>query len=140
VTVADLLAFKQANGQALVEFRRFLDRSLIELAAIPDDGARERRGQLLTEDLAAERDRIAAEMAERRWPRIVFGAVAAVFGAGAAVVAPLASGPGLVGPAVALPGLITAVYAAVGELRRRPDFAGRPLAYAALAQRAVGDP
>jgi hypothetical protein len=74
-------------------------------------------------------------MEKRRWAHIVFGSVAGVAAVAAGVAAPIVTGGGAAAAAFAAPGLIPAVYAALKEARTKPDFGGRPLAYAAVAQR-----
>ncbi len=127
VSVDELVRFKSDHARELVAFRLHVERALLEIGQVPEIDAREELAGIVAGQLAAERDELEAAMTRRRWPGIVFGAVAGVLGA----VAPLATGhvdPG------AVPAIVNAVYSAIGTVQQRPATGGRPLAYAALAQ------
>ncbi len=78
---------------------------------------RKRRLELFKEEIADELEDIQAKMAERRWPKIVFGKLVAL----SAVV----PGP--------IPSVLRAVYNAFGN--SEPARIDSPLAYAAFARR-----
>jgi hypothetical protein len=136
IPVSELVDFKNDHGGALQAFRDHLDGALIDVAAIEDPDAREERRRIVRSELVRERDRLAAEMRSRRWPPIVFGAVGGVAAAAAAVTAPFFVGGGVAAAAVTAPGLVAGVYGAIETIRRIEDFADRPVAYAALTERA----
>ena len=139
VSVDDLVEFKRDHGHELSAFRDRVDGALIDVAAIEDADAREERTRILRSQLVQEREELAAAMTARRWPAIAFGAVAGVVTAAAAVTAPFFLGGGLAAAAFAAPGLVPSAYS-IGEIvRQRPNIANRPIAYAALAQKAFAD-
>jgi hypothetical protein len=133
-----LKAFKDDHGPELAAFRDCVDEELLKAAGLGERDAREQQAEISTRKLVRERDKIVELMRKRRWPDLVFGSVA---GAGAAAVG-LVGGLVLGGPAaaaaLAAPGLLPAVYGALKDVRTKPDFGERPVAYAALAQRRFG--
>jgi hypothetical protein len=131
----ELAEFKREHGPQLAAFRDRVDEELLRAALLPEQDAREERASLAARALLRERDDIVKLMGQRRWPRIVFGSVAGVAAAATAVAAPFIVGGGVTAAALAAPGLLPAVYIALGDVKRRPDFGRRPMAYAALADR-----
>ena len=117
--------FKRDRGRELAAFRLHIEESLIDIGSVSDYEAREDKARIVAARLANERDELEAAMKRRRWPGIVFGAVAGVLGAAA----PLAGHD-----VTAIPAVVSAVYSAIGTVRGQPSTSGKPLAYAALAQ------
>jgi hypothetical protein len=132
VAVSELVRFKERHAGELRAFRLRIEQELLRIAQIEDEGVRA-RGQTLTEEqLRLDIDGIAAEMRQRRWPKILFGTIAGL----AAVAATGAAAIGTGGAAVVLaaPGVISGAYAAVQGLPQR-QRSRSPLAYAAMAQK-----
>jgi hypothetical protein len=134
-TPRELAEFKREHGPQLAAFRDRVDEELLQAASLPEQDAREEQASLAARGLLRERDDIVKLMGQRRWPRIVFGSVAGVAAATAAVAAPFLVGGGVAAAVLAAPGLLPAVYTALENVKRRPDFGQRPIAYAALADR-----
>jgi len=139
VTVKELAKFKRDHGRELAAFRDHIDEELMKVAMLAESDASEEQARIALRRLLRERDEIAEMMERRRWPRILFGSIAGLGVAAAALAAPLVVGGGAAAAAFAAPGLVPAVYAALADVRTRPDFGNRPMAYAALAQRRFVD-
>jgi hypothetical protein len=133
-----LKAFKDDHGPELAAFRDRVDEELLKAASFDEADARERQVEISMRKLVQERDEIAELMRKRRWHDLVFGSVASVGAVAAGIAGGLVLGGPVAGAAFAAPGLIPAVYGALKDVRTKPDFGSRPLAYAALAQRHFG--
>jgi hypothetical protein len=132
VPVPDLIRFKERHGELLRGFRRRIEGELIDLALVPDAGARDAKLRLVKEDLEEQ----VAEIGERmrpNWPALVFGTLCGLVGSSISAGAALASGaaPAAAAGAASLAG---AVYSAYSVTRTTKDFGRDPLAYAALAR------
>jgi ABC transporter len=117
-TPRELAEFKREHGPQLAAFRDRVDEELLQAALLPEQDAREERANLAARGLLRERDDIVELMGQRRWPRIVFGSVAGVAAAAAAVAAPFLVGGGVAAAALAAPGLLPAVYTAASRTWR----------------------
>jgi hypothetical protein len=119
-------------------FRDHIDQELLKAARLEEADAREEQAAISARILAKERDDLVRLMEKRRWPGIVFGTVAGVGAVAAGIAGPIVLGGGLAAAGFAAPGLIPAVYHALKDVRTKPEFGQRPIAYAALAQRRFG--
>lgn len=137
VDAAALRRFKDDHRDELSAFRDLVDGELLKAAILDDADAREKQAEISTRQLVRERDNLVALMQRRRWPEIVFGSIAGVAAAAAGVAGGLVLGP-VAGAAFAVPGVIPAVFAAVKDVRTKPDFGDRPVAFAALARQHFG--
>jgi Family of unknown function (DUF6236) len=132
ISVADLVSFKERYGDLLSRFRRHIEERLLDVALVPDAGAREAKLGFLKAELEDELGEIQGKM-RPRWPQLVFGTLCSVVGAAIPVGAALATGALPVAGA-ALPGLMNAVYTAQAAVRSSGETGRHPLAYAALAR------
>ena len=135
VSAAELREFKGDHGDQLAAFRDAVDEELMKAASFSDEDARKEQAGIAARRLVRERDELVKLMEGRRWSGIIFGSVAGLAVAGSAVAAPFVVGGGAGAAAFAAPGLIPAIYGAIKDIRRRPDFGARPIAYAALAKK-----
>ena len=138
VPAKELAKFKHDHQDELASFRDCVNEELLRVSALPEADAQFAQAEIALRRLLRERTQIVELMERRRWSRIVFGCIAGVVAAGSAVAAPFVVGPGPTAAAFAAPGLVPAVYAALRDLPARPDFASKPMAYAALAQGRFG--
>lgn len=133
-----LKGFKNDHGPELTAFRDRVDEELLKAATFEEADARKRQAEISMRKLIQERDEIVDLMHKRRWHDLVFGSVAGVGAVAAGIAGGLVLGGPVAGAAFAAPGLIPAVHSALKDIRTKPDFGKRPLAYAALAQRRFG--
>ena len=138
IEVKALKQFKDDHGDELAAFRDRVDEELMKAATLAEPDAQREQTAISARTLTRERDEIVKLMQAHRWTNIVFGAVAGVVAAAAAVAAPFVVGGGLAASALAAPGLIPAVYASLKTVETKPEFGTRPMAYAALAQKEFG--
>jgi len=133
VSVAELASFKERYGSQLSSFRRAIEDRLVDLALVEEEWARARKLEIYHEELRVQLDELQARMQERRWPKIVFGAVCGLVAAAIPGVREVVAGHP-VEAGLAAPGLISTMYLGIPKLRENKDFMRSPLAYAALAQ------
>jgi hypothetical protein len=138
IEVKALMRFKEEHRDALAAFRDRVDEELLKAAALAEPDAQREQTAISARTLTRERDDIVKLMQAHRWTNIGFGSVASVVTAAAAVAAPFVVGGGVAASALAAPGLIPSIYAALKDVRTKPEFGGRPMAYAALAQKEFG--
>lgn len=131
----DLKRFKDDHQDELAAFRDAVDEELIKIASLTDRDVQDEQARLSAARLSRQRDEIGKLIARKLSPQILFGAVGALAAAGFAVAGPLVVHRSPADAAFAAPGLIPAIHAAVSEVRKRPDWGTRPMAYAALAQK-----
>lgn len=132
VRVHEIAEFKKANRDRLNRFRLAIEEKIIDIAAIEDPRLRARKIEVVSEALADEKRKIAAQMEGCGWRNIGFGTLMAV-GAAAATVADflVTGGVSAVAKAGGTFGLLGAVYDAFG--RPSKDVLEDPMAYAALS-------
>jgi hypothetical protein len=119
---SEILEFKLDHGKQLGRFRRYLEKELITIAAIPDKELRNRRLQLTREEIKAEVGDIQSKMQARGWLTVTVEKLSAL----------LAPIPGL----KPVPDIVKAVLDAYGG--EKPNLES-PLAYAAFAQEKLLD-
>jgi len=137
IPVRELDRFKERHGETLLNFRRFIENSILEIAGEDDDHLRERKLLLLQDNLKRDIDKIRNTMKDRDWGKIIIGGLKG-FSIGASLGGLLATG-NPVTLLASVPGLIVSIHSAFSG---SPDYQRRvlelPCAYAAFAQERFG--
>jgi hypothetical protein len=137
VVPGKLAEFKSKNGRLLRSFRAQVEQRVVAAAAIENHELRERQLELVKGDLSDQVEEIRRRMAENKWQRINLGTLLAVFSAGVGVADATVTHGALTIAGGSL-GLTSAVYTAFDGMRTPQELLARPMAYAALPQRAFG--
>lgn len=137
IPVRELVSFKERHSELLVDFRKYLEESITEIASEDDEYLRKRRLLHLQDDMQREIDKIKDEMKKKNWGQIVIGGLKG-FSIGTTLGALLSTG-NPIALLARVPGLIVSIYSAFnGSPNHQKKILELPCAYAAFAQEQFG--
>jgi hypothetical protein len=131
-----LADFKSKHRRSLRAFRRDVEDKISELTHIADENELNQRIQDVVANMRDHIDELSARMREERnWPKVGFGTLCAIVGAGVSACQALANADYTLG----ISGAALSVAPAIFDAFRGTEWGleDKPLAYAALASAAV---
>ena len=138
VPAAELASFKDKHREQLHRLQRYLDGSLVDVAAIGDPVLRQAKTMSILQEVSDDVAVLREQMTKRAWPKVVFAGIGGVVASGLITGAAIAAGGSALLMGLGISGGVLSMGPAayqVTDLVRAARFDPRsPLAYAALAQ------